>query len=109
MDFDEYQQKAKRTAKELDFEGDLTHTALGMCGEAGEFADAVKKHVIYGQPLNVTNLDEEIGDMLWFCALAASTISISLSEIAEKNIKKLKARYPEKYTDFHAAARLDKE
>ena len=104
-----YQQLADRTAKHVDFNFDLMHAVMGLAGEAGEFTDAVKKHLVYGKELDKWNAREELGDLLWFVALAATTLGISLQEVAEENIAKLKLRYPEKYSDEKAAARLDKE
>lgn len=105
IDFDTYQVQALRTASPRD---PLAHTALGLTGEAGEFADAVKKHLIYGKPLDTVNLKEELGDLLWYVALGAETLGVSMGELAQQNIDKLKKRYPEKYTDEHASLRLDK-
>jgi len=108
IDFNIYQHQAMRTAKTLGFEGDLTHSALGLAGEAGEYVDAVKKYVVYGRHLDKENAAEEIGDILWFCALACSTLGVSMQQVAQENIDKLKRRYPEKYSDEFAAKRLDK-
>ena len=72
----------------------LCNVALGLTGESGEFADSVKKHLFQGHPIDVMNLAEEIGDVLWYCALAASALPFTLDEIAQRNIEKLKKRYP---------------
>lgn len=109
MNLYEYQELAIRTAKPESSLASLSHSALGLTGEAGEFADAVKKHVHYGKPLDIENLVEELGDILWYAAFAANVIGVPLTTIAELNIDKLRKRYPEAYSDFHAAARLDKE
>lgn len=87
----------------------LLHVALGVAGEAGELVDAVKKHVFYGQPLDTANLHEECGDLFWFLALLADTLGeANFTSMLRANIEKLRARYPEKYSDDHAASRLDK-
>ena len=70
-----YQQEAMRTANLKDFYFNLVHAQMGLTSEAGEFTDAVKKHRIYNKPLDIPNLIEEIGDILWFCALACETRS----------------------------------
>lgn len=49
MDFHTYQLQAMRTAKPMEPADDLMHAALGLAGEAGEFADAIKKHLVYGR------------------------------------------------------------
>ena len=108
MNLDQYQDLASRTAKPLDDRDGLVHVALGLTGEAGEFADSAKRHLIYGQPFDEDNLAEELGDILWYVALGCSTLGISLESVAKENIAKLQARYPDRYTDQLAAARLDK-
>lgn len=107
-EFDEYQALAIRTAKRVDEKYDLTHAALGMSGEVGELVDAIKKHVIYGRPLDRVNVVEEVGDILWFAAFLCTTTGIDLREAAQLNIDKLKLRYPETYSDVFAHQRLDK-
>lgn len=109
MDFQIYQHQALRSAKPLTERDALIHAALGLTGEAGEFADAIKKHVIYGQPLNRENAIEEVGDLLWYCALACSTLGVDMELVALDNIRKLKRRYPEKYSDQLAYERQDKQ
>lgn len=109
MNLYEFQELAVRTAKPEDFRSSLSHSALGLTGEAGEYADAVKKHIHYGKPLDLDNMVEELGDIMWYAAFAANVIGVPLTTIAELNIEKLRQRYPAAYSDFHAAARLDKE
>jgi NTP pyrophosphatase (non-canonical NTP hydrolase) len=58
--------------------------------------------------LDVENAAEELGDSLWFIALGAKRLGISMEDLAKQNIEKLSKRYPEKYTDALAHARLDK-
>ena len=109
IDFDIYQLQAMRTAKPGDIGFDLMHAAYGLAGEAGEFADCIKKNQVYDKPLDRDNAVEELGDLLWFIALACNALDVSMADIAKANIDKLRKRYPEKYTDHHAAARLDKQ
>ena len=44
------------------------HAAVGICGEAGELIDAVKKNWIYGADLDLENVLEECGDLLFYVA-----------------------------------------
>lgn len=108
MNLDNYQHLALRTAKPMEPDDDLKHATYGIAGEAGELADAVKRHQIYGQHLNAGNVAEELGDLLWYIALACHAINVPMSHIAQMNIDKLRVRYPEAYTDNLAAVRLDK-
>ena len=108
MTFSIYQDQAIRTAKLEGFKFNIGHAALGISGEAGEFADCVKKYLIYNQSLDRKNAAEELGDLLWYIALACDSLGISMADVATQNIEKLAKRYPEKYTDLHAQQRLDK-
>lgn len=107
--FDTYQQLAMRTAKPMEVQDDLPHAALGLTGEAGEFADCIKKHWAYSQPLDNKNAVEELGDLLWYVALACNALGVSMQEVAAINIEKLRKRYPTMYQDELAAFRADKQ
>jgi NTP pyrophosphatase (non-canonical NTP hydrolase) len=87
----------------------LIHAALGITTEGGEISDAIKKHVIYGQDLDIVNIMEEIGDLMWYVAILVRWLDLDLDELLTDNINKLRKRYPEGFTEEHAAARLDKE
>ena len=73
----------------------LTHASLGLCTEAAELADAVKKHIFYGKPLDKVNLVEEIGDILWYSAIVLDACQSSFEDAIDKNIAKLRKRYPQ--------------
>lgn len=108
-EFQAYRALAMRTAKPMEPRDDLLHAALGLCGEAGEFADCIKKHWAYEQPLNRANAIEELGDLMWYLALACSALDVGMDEVAAINIDKLRKRYPAKYQDDLAALRADKQ
>jgi NTP pyrophosphatase (non-canonical NTP hydrolase) len=108
MHVHEYQTLASRSAKELPLHKAILHIVTGLAGEVGELSDAIKKAEVYEKPYDMENISEEIGDLLWFLAYAANTFGFSLETIARQNIEKLATRYPEGYSDYHAAKRLDK-
>ncbi|WP_353684352.1 nucleoside triphosphate pyrophosphohydrolase family protein [Thermodesulfovibrio sp. 3907-1M] len=91
MTFNEYQEKARRTA--IYPEG-WVYPALGLCGEAGEVAEKLKKYIRDGKTCSEVReeLIKELGDVLWYIANLAYEFEISLEEIAEKNIEKLLSR-----------------
>lgn len=90
----EYQQAAMRTNPEKDLEKNLVNAALGLSGETGEVADQIKKWKNQGHSLDEDKLIEELGDVMWYIALAADSLGYTLSEIASRNIRKLRIRYP---------------
>lgn len=96
MNLNDYQKLAMVTRNtDLTKNEALMNAALGLNGEAGEFADVLKKHMFQGHDLDVNHLLAEVGDILWYCALAVSVLEKTLDEAAVKNITKLKQRYPE--------------
>lgn len=72
----------------------LTMGALGLCGEAGEAAELIKKAMYQGHQLNVTELSEELGDVMWYVAVTAWAAGLDLEKVMEENEKKRKRRYP---------------
>ena len=82
----------------------LLTASVGMCAEAGEFTEVVKKIVFQGKPVNEENLfhlKRELGDIMWYVAQACIGLGTSLDEIMEMNVDKLKARYPGGEFDVH--------
>jgi len=77
----------------------LLHAGLGLATESGEFLDALKKTFFYGRELDTVNLIEEIGDLLWYVALACDALDISLEEVQHRVIEKLRVRYPGQFED----------
>jgi len=57
----------------------------------------VKKHLFHGHPIDHDKMVKEIGDVLWYVAFAARAVGVSLDEVAERNVAKLRARYPEQF------------
>lgn len=87
----------------------LLHIAMGLSGESGEYLDTVKKHAIYNKPLDYENLNEEIGDLMFFIQAHCNHFEIDLSDIIQQNREKLEARYHEgSYSDKQAQERADK-
>lgn len=108
MNLDEYQQLALRTAGHReDTEKVLTYTALGLTGESGEVAEMIKKAFYHGHPLDRKALSKELGDVLWYLAVMADGLELSLAQIASENIEKLRARYPDGFSEEHSLDRAD--
>jgi len=96
MDVDKYQELAMRTLNpEIDKKELILNASMGLCGESGEVIDLVKKHLFQGHDLNDEKLIKELGDVAWYLAEAATALNVNLSEILEKNIKKLENRFPD--------------
>lgn len=83
----------------------LLHGGIGLATEAGEFLDALKKHIFYGKEVDKVNLREEMGDIFWYCAIIADQLDVDFKDVMERNITKLKARYGDKFTESKANTR----
>jgi len=100
LNLNQYQKLAERTSG-AGGTGDrrLIIAALGLAGEAGEFANMVKKLTAHGHDIPLEKLADELGDVLWYAAEAASACGLVLGDIAEQNVNKLRQRYPEGFSE----------
>lgn len=93
MNFEEYQQQARNTAKYPVIGHSVIYPTLGLTSEAGEVAGKIKKIFrdkggIFGEADRAA-LEAELGDVLWYLAQVATELQMSLDEIAGNNIAKL--------------------
>lgn len=102
MDFNEYQKEAKdsswhqhgaRTTHSIE---EVAFHSIALCGEVGEVANLVKKMMRgdvdfsdYNERLKIA---DEMGDALWYMGRLADEIGVSLSQIAEMNLRKIRNR-----------------
>ena len=96
LECDAYQRAALRTARDKDAPDELMHLVLGLVGEAGEIAEKVKK-LVRDKHSDLAQLDRddmaaELGDVLWYAAVLADFLGLSLSDIAQRNVEKLADR-----------------
>lgn len=83
----------------------LFHAILGMCTEAGELLEAFDAMIYRNEVLDVDNLFEEMGDSMWYFAIGCNSMGFDPNELLGRNIAKLKARYPDKFTEDAALNR----
>ena len=89
MTFDEYQEFARATAIYPE-DCKVVYPTLGLCGEAGEVAEKIKKHMRDGKALFGVGL--ELGDVLWYISALADDLGVTLEEVAQANVDKLQSR-----------------
>jgi NTP pyrophosphatase (non-canonical NTP hydrolase) len=100
MTFDEYEAAASRTLnRKLSEREQLLDAAAGLAEEGGEVLGLVRKHAFQAHPLKVEELEKELGDALWCLSVVARGAGLSLERVAAANVAKLRARYPDGYTD----------
>ena len=106
MTINEYQKLAMTTLNpELSKKDVLINGVMGLCGESGEAIDIVKKHLHQGHELDREKLIRELGDIAWYLAETAAALDVSLEEVLEGNIQKLKKRYPEGFDSAKSIGR----
>ena len=86
---------------------DDIHMLMGMTTEVGELTDAYKKHIFYPKPLDVVNVKEEIGDLMWYVINFCNVNGWDLESILEQNVQKLKIRYPNDIFETEKANKRD--
>lgn len=96
MECDDYQRAAMRTARAKDAPDEFMHLVLGLVGEAGEIAEKVKK-LVRDKNSDLAQLDRddmasELGDVLWYTAVLADFLGLSLDDVAQRNVDKLADR-----------------
>lgn len=96
MKFSEYQTFIKETLIYPHQGENLAYPALGLTGEAGEVADKIKKIIRDNNgvldEVRRNDIVQELGDVLWYLAALSSELGVTLEDVAEQNIKKLRDR-----------------
>jgi len=105
MKLNDYVEWTENTSAKLPIHLDEYHMLMGMTTEVGELTDVFKKALAYNKEIDWVNVQEEIGDLLWYIAGFCRINSFNLEEIIERNVEKLEFRYPEKFTEYHAKNR----
>lgn len=96
MTLNEYQSMSRRTHPAgQDWHEKLQNAALGLCGEAGEVADHIKKGLYQGHGVRNDRIAEELGDVLFYASMMADAMGLTLQDVAQGNVDKLLKRYPD--------------
>jgi NTP pyrophosphatase (non-canonical NTP hydrolase) len=96
MTLSEYQKQASKTAQYPDIGNNPYYPTMGLCGEAGEVAEKVKKVMrdnggVFDKERK-DSIKKELGDVLWYVSQLANELGFDLDDIAEENISKLQSR-----------------
>lgn len=99
MELDDYQRAARRTMNPaLDARDRVMDAAAGLAEEAAEVLGLIRKREFQQRDVSRERLIEELGDTLWCLAIAAESLGLSLGEVAQANVEKLRRRHPEGFT-----------
>lgn len=96
MTFKEYQEESRKTAIYPNKDNNFIYPVLGLVGEAGEVAEKIKKVLRDKEGIvdeeSREKITKELGDVLWYLSQTATELNLSLEEVANNNIEKLKSR-----------------
>lgn len=107
MDYAEYAKEVQRTCGIEDHRDRLTLTALGIAGEAGEVVDIIKKVLYHAHELDTSALCQEVGDLFWYMTLLCETLGLSLDDVMQANVEKLRQRYPQGFDEQRSQMRVE--
>ena len=106
MNVNEYQKEAMTLLNPAIPQKDVLLNALmGLCGESGEAIDLMKKHLFQGHELDREKMVKELGDVAWYLAEAATGLGVDLSDVLQRNLDKLHARYPKGFNTLNSQNR----
>ncbi len=106
----EYQKEALRTASGMSKEYPrILNGLMGLNGEAGECIDILKKTEFQGHDFNPMKMVDELGDVLWYAAQLATGLGVTLEYVAQHNVDKLLARYPDGFDSEKSIHRKEYE
>lgn len=98
MDLNEFQREANRTDQRPGKdEGALLFPVIGLGSEIGSLVRHVKKRLRDGDAheLFSDEMAEELGDVLWYVANLAEKLGLELDEVAQRNLRKIRGRWPQ--------------
>jgi len=91
--------------EQLNINTRVFHAIIGIMTESTELGEALVKHLYSDGELDTVNLLEEISDLFWYQAICIDSLNSDFETVMNTNIKKLKARFPDKFTSDKAIDR----
>ena len=106
-----YREEVLRTANEgnSSWLGKLGMGGMGLAGEAGEVCDLLKKTIFHNKDLDREELVKELGDLRWYMEYLMIVTDITMEEVEQRNVEKLRARYPDGFTTQASIERKDEK
>lgn len=89
----------------LDIDSRILHAIVGIATESGELMEAMCDRLTVHRPLDTVNLAEEVGDLNWYEAILIDALGADWDDVRERNIAKLRARFPDKFDSDKAINR----
>lgn len=111
METTDYQREAARTlidGLDRNMTGSplmMIWCAMGLAGETGEVVDILKKGILHQHGYALLDLADEMGDCLWYIAGLCTICGLDMGDVMERNIAKLKERYPDGFSYYDSKNR----
>lgn len=86
----------------------LLHAALGCASESGELASAVEKYLFFGRDMDKPAVVAEIGDIMWYVALACTALDVPMETAMRGNVEKLRLRFPGAFSNEKSVSRNER-
>lgn len=102
MNMNEYQEFVRSNASP---EYDTELAIIGLVGEIGELADAIKKERIYPDWEGENKIIDESGDVLWQFINLLNQRGLNINDVVDYNVKKLQNRHGGKGTASNGGKR----
>jgi NTP pyrophosphatase (non-canonical NTP hydrolase) len=98
VNLDQYQDEVVRTRATTDHNETIKMALIGLQDELGEIAGPLKKYLWHGHSLAGEHLLDEMGDVLWYLTTLCNEFNISLEDVLQNNVEKLRRRYPDGFS-----------
>ena len=97
----------KTRRSDLSVDEQMKNASMGLAGEAGEVVDIIKKYAYQGHELEVEELIDELGDVMYYLCWLCILLQIDFSEICFNNMNKLTKRYPNGFEEERSINRTE--
>lgn len=84
----------------------LLHAFIGMATESTELLEILQS-MLKGEPYDRVHVGEEIGDVMWYTAVALDEAKLTMGDVLDVNIEKLTLR--NKGAEFNAEATVNRD
>ncbi len=107
MHMNEYQKAAARFINQKLYQcQQMTHALHGIAAESGEIHSLFQKE-FQGHSIDLGHLKKELGDLMWMIAEFCTAMNWTLEDVAQTNIDKLTARYPNGFEEARSLHRKE--
>lgn len=98
--FEQESSKGNSQVQSLDQgQAETFHALLGMVSEVAEIIELIMPYIENNEVVDTLSFAEEIGDLYWYLAQFQRQFNLDEGTIRQKNIDKLRQRFPDRFDD----------